>query len=99
MTRLNDKFLAFTNMITDANYLKEEKNCELIAEALYAFRKNNGHFWKKKLIDSFEKGTDTDSSLRRFRNQFDCSILKKINKKETVRDILFLLLKKRINNG
>ena len=91
---LNDKSLIFTNITACENYLKEEANCELIAEALWTFRKENGHFWKKKLIDSFKNGTDTNPSLRRFRNQFDFSLLNKINKNATVREILFMMLKR-----
>ena len=92
---LNDKSLIFTNVIACENYLKKERECELIAEALYSFRKDNGHFWKKKLIDSFENGTDNIPSLRRFRNQYDFSVLKKIKNTYTVRDIIFLLLNKK----
>lgn len=89
---LNDKTLVFTNVTACENYLREERNCELIAEALYAFRKENGRLWKKKLIESYENGNDNEPSLRRFRNQYDFSLLYEIKNTSTVREIIHLLL-------
>lgn len=38
-----NKSLVFTNVIACENYLKDERECEIIAEALYDFRGDNGH--------------------------------------------------------
>ncbi len=89
---LNDKTLVFTNIIACENFLKEEARCEAIAEALYAFRKKNGRTWKSKLRDSFENGTNRNSYLQRFRNQFEFSVLNKIKKNSTVKQIIELLM-------
>ena len=88
---LNDRGLVFTNIISCEDYLQRESLCENIAEALIAFKRTNGHFWKKKLLDSYENGIDTNPSLRRFRNMFELSLLTKIKKDSTVKDIMNLL--------
>lgn len=90
---LNKGSLVFIDTLACHQYLTDEKECELIAEVIYSFRKNNGHTWKSKLRNSFENGSNENSYLQRFRNQFDFSILNKINKKATVREIILLLLK------
>jgi hypothetical protein len=88
---LNDKTLVFANIIACENFLKEEKRCEEIAEALYSFRKENGRTWKSKLKDSLENGTNRNSYLQRFRNQYDFSTLNKIKTDTTVKEIIELL--------
>jgi len=93
---LQGKSFVFIDTLACHQYLIDEKECELIAEAIYSFRKNHGHTWKSKLRDSFENGSNENSYLQRFRNQFDFSILNKITKKATVREIIFLLLKNKI---
>ena len=77
-----------------SEFLKLEKLCEQIAESLFEYRKQNGRTWKRKLINEFSNGTNTEPNLQRFRNRFDFhKVLRKIKIDFTVRDIIMLLSK------
>ena len=90
---LNDKSLIFTNTIACENFLQEEARCESIAEALFTFRKENGRTWKSKLLNSLGDGSNTNPSLQRFRNSYEHSLINKIKKDSTVREIIEFLMK------
>jgi len=86
---LKDMALLFLNVESCQRYLQ----CELIAKSLHGYRICNGHAWKSKLLKSFENGTNTEPGLQRFRNRYDSSLLKKIQRLSVEQTIDLLITK------